>query len=95
MNTFTSKFTSLLLSFFLLLSFSIVAKAAELNLPGFNGTINTTLTSGISIRTDRDCLSVRGTKLLPGDNGRYATAIAQEQSAANQSVFLTDGEGCA
>jgi hypothetical protein len=95
MNTITSKLISALSSFVLLLSISGSVYAEELNFPGFSGSINTTVTSGISLRTDRDCLSVRGSQLLPGDNGRYASAIALEQTTADQSVFLSDGDGCA
>ena len=95
MNTITSKLISALSSFVLLLSISSSVYAEELNFPGFSGSINTTVTSGISLRTDRDCLSVRGSQLLPGDNGRYASAIALEQTTADQSVFLSDGDGCA
>ena len=96
MNTFTSKFISLLASIMLVISIATLSKAAEINLPGFSGSINTTVTSGISMRVDRDCLTVRGTKYLDGDtNGKFAALIATEQSTADQSVFLSDGEGCA
>jgi hypothetical protein len=97
MNTLTSKFISALSSFVLLLTISTYVSAAELNLPGFSGTVNTTVTSGISMRLERDCLSVRGSKYLPSDDGDYAAHINADDNiaAADKSVFLSDGEGCA
>ena len=36
---------------------SIGAHAYDINMPGFTGTVNTTVTSGFSVRSsDRDCL---------------------------------------
>ena len=81
-----------------MLSTGTYVSAQELNIPGFSGSINTTVTSGISVRTGRDCLSVRGSKYLPGDTGgAYATSINANGNIADadKSVFLTDGEGCA
>ena len=96
MNKFKSKLVAALGSFILITSFSTFTFAEELNLPGFSGTLNTTVTSGFSMRTDRNCLSVRGSQYLQDDTGgAYATQIAAEQSAADQSVFLADGDGCA
>jgi hypothetical protein len=96
MNTLTSKFISALSSIVLLLSISTYVTAAELKLPGFSGTVNTTITSGISMRVDRDCLGVRGAQYLPDDTGgAYATKIADEQSASDATVYLTEGIGCA
>ena len=96
MNTFTSKFTSLLASIILVMSISTFTNAQELNLPGFSGTINTTVTSGVSMRLDRDCLSVRGTKYLDGDTGgAFLAKVTNDQSAADLLVFNSDGEGCA
>ncbi len=96
MNLFKSKFITMLSSVILFLSIGATASAAELNVPGFSGTINTTITSGLSIRANRDCLGVRGSQYLPGDTGgAYATTIASEQASADQSVFLSDGDGCA
>jgi hypothetical protein len=59
MNTFTSKFISLLASIMLVISIATLSKAAEINLPGFSGSINTTVTSGISMRVERDCLTCK------------------------------------
>jgi hypothetical protein len=91
MNTLTSKITSALSSIILLLSIGTFASAQELNLPGFSGSINTTVTHGVSMRLTRDCESVRGTKYLDGDTGdKYTTAVAGFADA-----FKVDGEGCA
>jgi hypothetical protein len=96
MNTLTSKLLSALSSFVLLLSISTHVSAAELNLPGFSGTMNTTITSGVSMRLERNCLSVRGEALQAGDTGGLALAkVTSEQTAANLSLYTTDGEGCA
>jgi hypothetical protein len=78
------------------MSISTFTNAQELNLPGFSGTINTTVTSGVSMRLDRDCLSVRGTKYLDGDTGgAFLAKVTNDQSAADLLVFNSDGEGCA
>jgi hypothetical protein len=96
MNTLKSKIISALSSLVLLISISTYVSAAELNLPGFSGTVNTTITSGVSMRVERDCLGVRGTKYLDGDTGdAYATLIASEQTTADAPIFLAEGEGCA
>ena len=91
MNLFKSKITSILSGVVLTLTLGTFASAQELNLPGFSGTLNTTVTSGVSMRLERDCESVRGTKYLDGDTGgAYATAVAGFDAA-----FKVDGEGCA
>jgi hypothetical protein len=91
MNLFKSKITSILSSVVITLTLGTFASAQELNLPGFSGTLNTTVTSGVSMRIERDCESVRGTQYLDGDTGSaYATAVASFDAA-----FKVDGEGCA
>ena len=55
MNLFKSKITSILSSVVLTLTLGTFASAQELNLPGFSGTLNTTVTSGVSMRVERDC----------------------------------------
>jgi hypothetical protein len=96
MNTLKLKFISALSSLVLLLSISTYVSAADLNLPGFSGTVNTTVTSGVSMRLDRDCLGVRGTKYLDGDTeGKFLAKVTAEQTATNLPIFNSDGEGCA
>ena len=76
-------------------SFTYV-NAAEINIPGFTGTMNTTVTSGFSIRTERNCLGVRGEKTLgAGDTGGAFAAHIAQYNSSNASVYLDDGEGCA
>ena len=71
--------------------------AADLNIPGFTGTMNTTVTSGFSMRTERNCLSVRGEKTLgAADTGGAFAAYVNSNYASTSSVcLLDDGEGCA
>ena len=96
MNLFKSKITSILSGIVITLTLGTFVSAQELNLPGFSGTMNTTLTSGVSMRVERECLSVRGTQYQDGDTGgKFAALIASEQAAGDQSVFLAEGEGCA
>ena len=97
MNLFKSKLLSILASITLLLSASSFVSAQELNIPGFSGTVNTTLTSGISMRLERDCSTVRGQKYMPTDNGEYTAHLNAEYniSAADRAAYLKDGEGCA
>jgi hypothetical protein len=96
MDLFKSKLISILSVAIPTLSIGTIASAQELNLPGFSGTVNTTVTSGVSMRVERNCLSVRGTQYQDGDtNDKYATLIASEQSASDALVFLAESEGCA
>ena len=96
MDLFKSKLISILSVAILTLSIGTIASAQELNLPGFSGTVNTTVTSGVSMRVERNCLSVRGTQYQDGDTGdKFAALIASEQSTANAPIFLAEGEGCA
>ncbi|MDA9640430.1 DUF1302 domain-containing protein [Pelagibacteraceae bacterium] len=96
MDLFKSKLISILSVAILTLSIGTIASAQELNLPGFSGTVNTTITSGVSMRVERNCLSVRGTQYQDGDTGdKFAALIASEQSATNAPIFLAEGEGCA
>ena len=51
----------------LTLSTWVTTHAAELNVPGFSGSINTTVTSGFSIRTSElDCRLLEGWSYTPG-----------------------------
>ena len=77
--------------------------AADISMPGFTGTSNTTVTTGFSARIDRNCESVRGYKrsddtyaaFVNGTSGinHQHTVIAE----ADRSAFLADAnpEGCA
>ena len=73
------------------------ANAAEINMPGLNGSFTSTLTSGFSMRVaDRDC------KLLDGYNtdayshaGARAARTANGQDATLDSIVSGSGFGCA
>jgi hypothetical protein len=58
----------------LTLSTWVTTHAAELNVPGFSGSINTTVTSGFSMRTGKlDCRLLEGWSYTPGDGFRNMT----------------------
>ena len=89
-----SKIKSLITTLvFLLTSFAYV-NAAEINMPGFTGTINSTATTGLSIRLDRNCLSVRGQQ---STDSTYQAWVAANVATADQSAFYSNQapEGCA
>jgi hypothetical protein len=93
-----SKITTIFYSLVFVLSTFTFANAADLNLPGFTGSANSTVTTGFSARIDRNCESVRGYKRVDDtmrtfvNNGGYnGTSIA----SSSASTYLTDGEGCA
>ena len=73
------------------------ANAAEINMPGLNGSFTTTLTSGFSMRVaDRDC------KLIDGYNtdaysyaGSQAARTANGQDSTLDSIVNGSGFGCA
>ncbi len=79
------------------LSFVSYSHAAELNMPGFTGTANSTITSGLSLRIERDCSSVRGYKRIDSDMRKFVNRGGYNGStisASAASTYLTDGEGC-
>jgi hypothetical protein len=90
-----SKLKIILSSLVFVLGSMTIVKAEELNMPGFNGTINTTVTTGLSVRIERDCLSEPGQIHMAGDT-TYASAINTLYSgAADRAAFLAEGPGCA
>jgi hypothetical protein len=57
MNTLKSKLISILSAVAFIVTANTFVNAKDLNMQGFSGTINTTLTTGLSIRaSERDCL---------------------------------------
>ena len=61
MNTLKSKLISALSSLVLLLSIGNYVSATDLNLGGFSGTLNTTVSSGFAMRTEgNDCRLISG-----------------------------------
>ncbi len=72
------------------LSFS---HAEEFSFPGFSGNVNTTLTTGLQVRTDENCLGQTGFINVAGDT-TYAAAVNANRSA-DAAALLVDGEpGC-
>ena len=69
------------------------AHAEEFSYPGFSGNINTTLTTGLQIRTDENCLGQTGFRNVAGDS-TFAAAVNANRSA-DAAALLVDGEpGC-
>ena len=83
MNLSIKNLTSLLLSCAMLMVLPVSkAVSAELNVPGFSGTVNTTVTSGFTVRaSERNC------KL---QDGYAATASASDFSAAGQALIAAE-----
>ena len=52
-----SKINTLITSLVFVIGSLVYTNAAEINLPGFTGTANTTVTSGLSVRIERNCLT--------------------------------------
>ena len=92
-----SKFRTIIYSVVFVLGSFTFSNAAEINLPGFTGQSNSTITTGFSARIDRNCESVRGYKRIDapmrawvhGGGDSYTTI-----SASDAKTYLTDGEGC-
>jgi hypothetical protein len=89
-----SKIKSLITTLVFLLSCFAYANAAEINTPGFSGTVNTTATTGLSLRIDRNCLSVRGQQ---NTDATYQAWVAANIATADQTAFYQNQapEGCA
>jgi hypothetical protein len=89
-----SKLKSIIISAAVIFAGAGMASAEELNLPGFTGNINTTVSTGIQIRVDDNCLGLTGANDIHGDSVFYA-AVNTNRSA-DASVLLSDYEpGCA
>ena len=93
----SSKFKIIITSLFFVSSLYTYSNAADLNTPGFTGTINSTVTTGFSARIDRNCESVRGYKRVDSTMRDYVNAGGYggvSIDSADTSVYLVDGEGC-
>ena len=89
----SSKIKTLILSSALLFAGLSFANAAEVNYPGFSGNINTTLTTGLSVRVDENCLSKPGGRNL---DAAFTAAVNANRSAdASALIAGADGKGCA
>ena len=94
-----SKILSIIYSLVFVITSFTFANAAEINMPGFTGSANTTVTTGFSMRIERDCQSVRGYKRIDDTMRNYINAGGMANIApvasSSASTYLTDGEGCA
>ncbi len=86
-----TKFNSIITSIVLLLGSLTVVQATEINLPGFTGSVKSTVTSGVSMRIERDCLNVRGYKK---NDDTYRTWVSNNVASASQALYLAEDEGC-
>ena len=89
-----SKVKTLIATSILLVAGLSFSHAEEFSYPGFSGNINTTLSTGLQVRTDENCLALTGAENKVGDT-TFAAAVNANRSD-DASVLLVDGEpGCA
>ena len=89
-----SKIKTLLLTSAVLFAGLSYSNAEQFSAPGFSGNINTTLTTGLSVRTDENCLALTGFQDVPGD-ATFASKVNTFRSA-DAAVLLAEYEpGCA
>ena len=83
MNRFLIKTVAFVASILLSLSAIQLVQAEELNMPGFTGTVNTTVSSGFSMRVgSRDCRLLPGWSYTAGAGAEATLAGEQAQTAA-------------
>jgi len=87
-------------SLLLMAGFSVSTHAAEINQGAFSGSINTTVSSGFSMRVqDRDCLMIDGVKYTEAetvDAAVIAGVIASRGASSNLTQYISgSGGGCA
>ena len=87
-------------SLFLMAGFSVSTHAAEINQGAFSGNINTTVSSGFSMRVqERDCLMIDGLKYSEAettDAAVIAGIISGRSASANLNTYVSgSGGGCA
>ena len=88
-----SKIKTIILSSVLVIAGFSFANAAEVNYPGFSGNINTTVTTGLSVRVAENCLSKPGGINL---DSTFISAVNTNRSAdATALIAGADGAGCA
>ena len=101
MNTLKSKLISALSSLVLLLSIGNYVSATDLNLGGFSGTLNTTVSSGFAMRTEgNDCRLMSGDSLNPTgasleDRSSFTSFVGYYPDNGNGgcNVYETDSYG--
>ena len=102
MNLFTSKLITIISAVVILFTTPTLLSAQELNLNGFSGTMSTTITSGVTVRTeDNNCLLQDGYNYtrVTSDLTGTGQAVLSGKSAALQAAVLADATkndaGCA
>ena len=84
MNIYFKSTLTFVASILISMSSLQLAQAEELNLPGFSGTVNTTVSSGISLRVaDRDC------RLLPGWSYTAGSGVEATQAGEGGATAAT------
>lgn len=102
MNLFKSKLITVISAVVILFTMPSMLSAQELNLNGFSGTMNTTITSGITVRAENNnCLLQDGYNYtrVTSDLTGTGQAVLGSKSAALQAAVLADATkndaGCA
>jgi hypothetical protein len=83
-------------SLFLMAGFSVSTHAAEINQGAFQGSINTTVSSGFSMRVqERDCLMIDGYKYTEAETTDAAViaGVIQSRGASSNLNQLVSGSG--
>ena len=95
MNRFLNSIIVFIGSFLFALSSVQMVQAEELNMPGFTGTINTTVSSGFSMRiSDRDCNLLPGYSYTVG-SGAEATEAGEGGATAATLAGVINARGAA
>ncbi len=90
-----SKLKTLITASVLLVAGTSFSSSTDFSYPGFSGNVNTTVTSGLSVRIERDCVSEAGSIAAGNGSAAFASAI-ENMTAAQQSALLnSDTPGCA
>jgi hypothetical protein len=99
MNLISKKITAVTALIIFILSFATFANARELNLNGFSGFMNTTITSGVTLRSeDNDCLlqdGYKGTAVLNATGTAAFAAKSDALKTAGLNVNTKNKAGCA
>ena len=92
-----SKVRTLIATSILLVAGLSFTQAEEFSYPGFSGSVNTTVTSGLSIRLERNCLTEPGTIMAGNGSSAFQTKMTEGGlSASLQAAILSsDTPGCA
>ena len=74
-----------------------LSHAEEFSYPGFSGSVNTTVTTGLSVRLERNCLTEPGAVSAGDGSSTFQTKMTDASyTAAHQSAILnSDTPGCA